>query len=152
MPQEKSPESGPKSWKESMFKSFASYRARPDQPKYSYEEQHKLAEKSAAASKKFQSEKTPEARKEAEEAAKVFLESKADKKHVGTMWVPLMAAQNFLRSEEAAAIEESERQKLANDAENLLKELEEAREKEHISDELVQKTLSFMNELESQVK
>jgi hypothetical protein len=149
---EKSPEGEPKSRKEALLTFFASYRARPDQPKFSYEDQHKLAERSAAASEKFDREKTPEAKKEAEAAAKIFLESKEDKKHVGTMWVPLMASQSFLESEDAKELSEAERERLSSEAAKLMDELKEAQQKEHISDELVKKTLDFMDEMESQIK
>lgn len=148
-PEKASSEKAQKSQKEILRDFFNRYRIRPDTPKYSYEEQSELGKKSEEARKKFTKEGTPEAEQESKAAAEEFLESKADKKHVSTMWAPLAAAQYFLGSEEAKEISEANRTELLNKIGDLLKKLEEARQKQHISDELVAEALDFMDEMEA---
>ncbi len=156
MEQTPSPDKGPSEKKEkspkiNVLAFFDRYRARPDIPKYSYKEQSELAKKSEEARNRFSEEATPEAREASEAAARRFLESKEDKKHVSTIWAPLAAAQYFLRSEDAKEISETVRTELLQKIDQIMVKLEEARKQEHISDELVSEVLAFMNEAENQL-
>jgi len=146
-----SPEQKKQSPRDSLLKFFNRYRARPDIPKYSYAEQGDLGKKSEEAQQRFLKEKTVEAKRASEIAAKQFLESKEDKKHISTIWAPIAAAQYFLRSEDANYIPEENRADLLQKIDGLMKNLEEARKKENISDELVREVLSFMAEVEKQL-
>lgn len=120
------------SFKESTLKKFKNFLARPDEPKYSYKEQHELAGK--------------------KESEKEFLESKGDKKHISAIWAPLLYAKLFLESEEANYISKIEKEELLNKIADLIKELAIARQQENISDEFVKKVTSFIEELEACIK
>lgn len=128
---------------------FKRFRERPDQPKYSYEEQHLLAEKSSKAEAAYQIEKTEESRLLSEAAKKEFLESKSDKKHISTVWTPLAAAKYYLESEEAGIIPDDRRKELMGKIENIYVDLDIARDKQNIDDELIEKVLNVMGEIEN---
>lgn len=98
----------------------------------SYQEQNLLAKKSAKS----------------EEAARMFSESKKDKKHINAIFGPLGIARFYLESEESEFIPEAKRKELIGKIEDLYADLEIAREQENISDELIDKTLGVMDEIE----
>lgn len=127
---------------------FKKFRERPDQPKYSYADQHLLAEKSSSAEAAYQAEKTEANRLAAEAAKNEFLKSKADKKHISTVWTPLAAAKYYLESEEAETVPKEKRAELMSKIENIYVDLDIARDKQNIDDELIEKVLEVMNEIE----
>lgn len=128
---------------------FKKFRERPDQPKYSYADQHLLAEKSSAAQAAYLSEKTEENRIAAEAAKDEFLESKSDKKHISTVWTPLAAAKYYLESEEAEIIPKEKMEEMMGKIENIYVDLDMARDKQNIDDELIEKVLKVMEEIET---
>jgi len=131
---------------------FRKFREKPDQPKYSYAEQHVLAAESERTQSAWDKEKTEEAKRLAEEAQRKFLESKEDKKHVSTIWAPLLAAKLYLESDKTKSVSEERKKELIAKVEDLYVDLDVAREKENISDELVQKVLGVMDEIEINLK
>lgn len=135
-----------------VLKFFKNFRERPDQPEYSYADQHLLAEKSSEAEAAYQAEKTETNRIAAEAAKDEFLKSKSDKKHISTVWTPLAAAKYYLEDEEAGSIPKEKREELLGKIDNLYVDLDIAREKENISDELIEKVLNVMDEIEINLK
>lgn len=131
---------------------FRKFRERPDQPKYSYADQHLLAEKSAETQEAFQKEKTETNRIAAEAAKDEFLNSKSDKKHISTVWTPLAAAKYYLESEESEIIPKEKREELIGKIENIYVDLDIARDKQNIDDELIEKVLRVMGEVEINLK
>ncbi len=131
---------------------FNNYRARPDTPKYTYEEQDMLGGKMEQARKKFETGKDPEAAKELETLSAEFLESKRDKKHISTLWPPLMAAQVYLERAGEPKIPAEIKSALDDELQRLMKRMEEAREQKNMSDELVAESLDFMNKFENYIK
>ena len=127
---EKKEEQNPR--KTFLFRSFERYRNKPDKPKYSYEEQHKLSN--------------------SEETAPAFKEGKEDKKHISPIAAILAGIKRFLESEEASNISEKTRMQLLVKRDELFKDLWRAGEEKYISDELVTRFLSFMDEVESFIK
>ncbi|MBI3046597.1 MAG: hypothetical protein HYY86_03635 [Candidatus Harrisonbacteria bacterium] len=145
-------EKRPPTVKESILKSFQRFRNRPDKPKYTYEEQLELGERSKEVYKKFLKEKTPETEKAHQELSAKFLESKADKKHISAIQAPLSAIELFLESKNSEYIPETKRGKLFDKVNDLFKKLETARQQENISDELVAEVLNFLDEMEIYLK
>ena len=62
---------------------------------------------------------------------KEFLESKRDKKHVGTMWPPLEAAKEFLKSSEADNIPADKQIELYHKIQEVIKKIGKAREEKN---------------------
>lgn len=127
---------------------FRKFRERPDQPEYSYADQHLLAEKSSAAEAAYRTEKTEANRMAAEAAKDEFLKSKSDKKHISTVWTPLAAAKYYLESEESENVPKEKREELMSKIENIYVDLDIARDKQNIDDELIEKVLKVMDEIE----
>lgn len=123
--------SSEKTLRELALKSFINFWGKKDESSYSYEEQNLLAKKSA----------------ESEEAARRFLESKNDKKHINAIFAPLGTALFYLESEESEFIPEVRRKELIDKIKDLYADLDIAREQENISDELISKTLDVMDEI-----
>lgn len=131
---------------------FNSYRARPDKPKYSYEEQNILGKKMEEARKRFEDTKNPEDKKELDELSAEFLEGKKDKKHISTLWTPLLAAQLYLEDEGRKKLSAEAQTAMRGKIDELLAKLDEARAQEHMSDELIAESLDFMNKFENYLK
>ena len=155
-PQPEKPESSFKtspSTQEGLLRYFRNFRARPDTPKYTYEEQNRIGELMEIKKERFEKEKTPEAEKEFKELIQKFQEGKMDKKHISAIWAPLLAAQLFLQeSEEAKKIPVSVKNHLLEKINALLAGVKEAQQKEDMSDELVAEVLRFMDEMESRLR
>lgn len=131
---------------------FKRFRERPDQPEYSYADQHLLAEKSSKTEAAYQAEKTEANRIAAEAAKDEFLKSKSDKKHISTVWTPLAAAKYYLEDAESASIPKEKKEELMGKIENIYVDLDIARDKQNIDDELIQRVLKVMDEIEINLK
>lgn len=133
--------------RERVLRLIEKFEQRPDQPKYSYKDQYLLAKESARTAAIFQKEKTESAEVESKEAEKKFLESKEDKKHINAISTPLVAALDYLESEESESILKEKRKELIDKIKDLYADLGIASEEENISDELISKTLGVMGEI-----